>query len=152
MAGLAGGLGITLLVAIQANIHGGHARDLRHAIHLGNLTMTGFAVHSRLQMFSVRPVHPGENLINAHPGNRLSGLGKLRQLLNRRLVRGYRGMARHAGGRWWKGHLAPGIRPAVAHLTFESHGHMLFVAVGDGLLGSCRVHGILRDFLIHCLG
>jgi hypothetical protein len=123
MAGLAGGVGLTLLVAIQANIHGDHARDLRHAIHLGNLTMTGFAVHSRLQMFSVR----------------------------RRLVRGYRGMARHAGRRWWKGHLAPGIRPAVAYLTFESQGQMLFVAVGDGLLGSCRVHGILRDFLIHSL-
>jgi hypothetical protein len=55
MAGLAGGVGLTLLVAIQANIHGDHARDLRHAIHLGNLTMTGFAVHSRLQMFSSSP-------------------------------------------------------------------------------------------------
>jgi|ERR1017187_7068302 hypothetical protein len=60
MAGNAGGCGGVQFVATNATAHGSRALDLRHRIHLGNVTMAHLTFHPFVEMFTVRIASPGQ--------------------------------------------------------------------------------------------
>jgi len=73
MAGLADGGRAVVLMALEADAHGGNAGGLGHSFHILHLSMAHLALHSRVQMFAMCPIYSWENFINAYPGNGLAG-------------------------------------------------------------------------------
>ena len=74
MAGLANRGSIIQFVAADAHAHRRHAGCLRHRRQIGDLSVAGLALHSRVQMFAVSPVDPFRDCVHAHPGNGLPRL------------------------------------------------------------------------------
>lgn len=55
VAGFTRGLSMIQFVAVQARVHGRHAGDFRHALHLRHLAMARFTFYTRDQMRAVTP-------------------------------------------------------------------------------------------------
>ena len=98
MASLANGGGVVEFVAIDADAHRGHARNLRHGGEFRHLSVAGFTFDSGIQMLAVRPVYSLCNCVDAYPGDGLAGLGKRSKPLNGWFLRCDREVAGHASG------------------------------------------------------
>ena len=55
MTGDATALCLVQLMTINTSIHRGHALDVGHGFHLGNVTVAHFAFHAGIQMLAVIP-------------------------------------------------------------------------------------------------
>src|SRR5229473_3429637 len=148
VASVTGSFGVIQFVTAQAAVHGDDAGDFRHGVHLAHRAMARFAFHARGQMRAVRPRNAGQNGVAAQRRNRFLRFGEGGELLNRRSILDDRDVAFHtlAGGR--EGHQFTGFRIGVAILAFEAEGEMFLVAVGDGLLGSGVLGGIIGNHLL----
>ena len=133
MAGLAPGRAVALAVTIDASSHGGNIRCPHHNIHFSQRAMTGIAFNIRFEVRPVAPKNPIRHRINTHPRDVLLGLGKFRQLVNRRSVLGHRPVAGHALARGRKRHLFAGVAIHMTLLALEPKREVLFMAEGDGL-------------------
>ena|SRR5580692_6932840 len=71
---------VVRLMAADAARHRGYARRLGHGVELTDVAVARRALHARLHMSPVRPGDPWSDLIDAHPGNRLTQFGEVRQL------------------------------------------------------------------------
>src|SRR5260370_17300005 len=82
VAGVTGSFGVIDLMAVQAAIHGRHARYFGHRGHLRHRSMTRFTFYSRGQVSAMGPRNAWQNLIDAHPRDRFFRTGVRRQLLD----------------------------------------------------------------------
>ena len=149
MAGLAGRRGVVRHVAIETNTHRCDARRFGHPLHLRDLSMAHHALHSRVQMLAVRPVHTLGDFVNAHPRNRLTRLCERCKFLDRRFVLRDAAVACHALASCREGHQISRIRVCVTCRAGQRNRQMSFVAVGKRLIGRSVFGRIVRDLLLH---
>src|SRR5882757_1243292 len=136
------------LVAADATRHSGYSRRFRHGVEVAHRSMTGFALHPGIQMLAMSPRYSRQHRVDAHPRNRLFRFGILRELLDRRPVGDYRGVALHAGRCGRIRHLLTGSRVGVTELARQPHADMGLVTVRQRLFGG-RVR---REIGLHSRG
>ena len=126
---------LSFVMTRHATEHLHDVRLERDDVALGHRAMAFRAIDLRLEMGSVLPEHVVRNLIDADPGNRLSGCRKFRQLLNRRTVRRDRLMTSHAEGRGRVRHQLSCVGIHVTGPALQAQRQVLLVAVRNRLNG-----------------
>jgi hypothetical protein len=145
--------GVILHVAFDADAHGRHAGCLVHRFHLGDLAVAHFALHSRIQVFLVRPRYAGEHSIDSNPRHGLARFRVGGKFLDRGFLGGNRMMAGHAGGDRRERHEIAGCGIGMAGGALQANRKMYLVAIGKWLRGR-RVIGrvVGHDLFYRCRG
>ena len=139
------GVRIFVAVTFHATIHRGYLGHLGQRVHLGNLPVTGFALDPSFQMGAMVPENKGRDSVDASPRDRLLGLRKFRQLLDRRFVLSNRGVTGHAARGDGQRHVIAGVGIGMAFRALERGGRVRLVAEWKRLRGRLRLSCLLRE-------
>ena len=148
MASLADGGSVMCHMAIETYGHRRHAGYLGHHFDFSDLPVAGFTFDSRINVFAVRPVHPGKHRIDPHPRYWLRRFRKRDKLRDRGLPLC---MTDHTVAGRRVGHQFARIRIFVAALTSQAQGQVYLVIVRDRLDGRRMLRYVVGHFLFHGL-
>jgi hypothetical protein len=151
MTGDAGGLSIMQFMTTDTTVHRRHAFDVRHGLHLANVTVAHLTFHASVQMRAMIPRRSREDGIHPHPRHCCFRFLISRELLNTRLIFRDRGMTCHARGSIRERHQISRIRVPVTALALQTQRQMSFVAIGKRLRGRSRWHRSIVYVLTHGL-
>ena len=149
MAGGADRRGVVRFVAAETNAHGRDAGCFGHSWHFLHLSVTHLAFHSRVQVRAMRPSNSGKNFVDAHPGDRLLGFGKLGELLNGRFFGRNRYVAGHARACRRERHEVSRRGIGVAIRALQPDCEMRLMAVRQRLIGRRVFERVVRNFLLY---
>lgn len=145
MTGATTGVRIFVAVTLHAAVHRGYLGHLGQRVHLVNLPVTGFALDPSFQMGAMVPENKGRDGVDASPRDRLLGLRKFRQLLDRRFVLSNRGVTGHAASGGRQRHVIAGVGIGMAFRALERGGRVRLVAEWKRLRGCLRLGSLLGE-------
>jgi len=151
MAGLAYGGSVMEFVAIEAHAHRSDAGGLGHRRHIGDLAVAGLTLYAGFQVFTVRPINPLGDSVNAHPRYGLSRLCQRSEFLNRWFFCRNGDVAGHTCACRRESHQFSWLWICVTSAAFEADRQMQLVAVRDRLHGR-GVLGQVVGHLFFCVG
>jgi hypothetical protein len=151
MTSRARGSGIVQLVAVEAANHGVHAFHVRHNLHLADVPVAHFALHSGVQMSPMAPCYSREDGVNPHPRNRRLRFVIRREFLNTRPILPEGGMTFHARGSLGESHQPATVGIRVTKLALQAQRQMSLVAIGKRLLGRGKGHGSIMHVVTKIL-